>query len=105
MRVAMTAGRPMRIGRTRCSSSAICTARSTRSSSPSAYTMRLGASRAAWNTGRMNMPVWVMKRVSDCRYASRSAIGRVATPDASAAFATAGAMRRMRRESNGVGMR
>jgi hypothetical protein len=33
-----------------------------------------------------------------------SAIGRVATPLSAAAFATAGAMRRMRRESNGVGM-
>jgi len=34
-----------------------------------------------------------------------SAIGRVATPDFSAARATAGAMRRIRRESNGVGIR
>ncbi len=34
-----------------------------------------------------------------------SAIGRVATPDSAAAFATAGAMRRMSRESNGFGIR
>jgi hypothetical protein len=67
--------------------------------------MRRGASRAAWNTGRMNMPVCVTKRVSDWRYASSSAMGRVATPDASAALATAGAMRRMSRVSNGVGIR
>ncbi len=33
-----------------------------------------------------------------------SSIGRVATPDASAALATAGAMRRISRESKGLGM-
>ena len=33
-----------------------------------------------------------------------SAMGRVATPVSMAAFATAGAMRRMRRGSNGEGM-
>ena len=34
-----------------------------------------------------------------------SAIGRVATPESAAACATAGAMRRIRRESNGFGIR
>ncbi len=34
-----------------------------------------------------------------------SAIGRVATPESAAAFATAGAMRRIRRESKGLGIR
>ena len=33
-----------------------------------------------------------------------SAIGRAATPDAAAASATAGAMRRISRESKGLGM-
>ncbi len=33
-----------------------------------------------------------------------SAIGRVATPESIAALATAGAMRRIRRTSKGVGM-
>ena len=44
-----------------------CTARSVRSSSPSANTMRWGARRAAMNTGRMKRPVWVTKRSSDSR--------------------------------------
>ncbi len=105
MRALITAGRPTRIGLTRRSSSAICTARSTRSSSPSAYTTRLGDWRAALNSGRINMPVCDTKRLSDSTYASMSLIGRVATPEASAARATAGAMRRISRESNGVGIR
>jgi hypothetical protein len=53
----------------------------------------------------MNRPVWVTKRVSERRYASRSAIGRVATPDSAAARATAGAIRRISRRSKGLGVR
>ena len=59
----------------------------------------------ALNTGDMNSPVWLTKRSSDRRYASRSAIGRVATPDSFAACATAGAIRRISRLSKGFGIR
>jgi hypothetical protein len=48
--------RPIRIGMAIPSSRTTCTARSTRSSSPSAKTMRLGASLACEKTGFMIMP-------------------------------------------------
>ncbi|KAG1529574.1 hypothetical protein G6F50_017905 [Rhizopus delemar] len=94
MRVNSTEGRPTRMGRARPSSPTTCTARSTRSSSPSANTMRAGPpSRtmrlAAENSGFMNAP--------EC--------GRVATPPSIAALATAGAMRTIRGGSNGLGIR
>ena len=103
-RVAMTDGRPTSSGFASPSSMTVCTARSTRSSSPSAYTTRFGFERAASITGRMNIAVCSTKRLSERRYAPMSSIGRVATPDARAASATAGAKRRISRESNGFGM-
>ena len=48
-----TSGRPIRIGRSSVSSSIALAVRSTRSSSPSAKTMRRVASFEASNTGRM----------------------------------------------------
>ncbi|CFP65620.1 Uncharacterised protein [Bordetella pertussis] len=56
MRISITDGRPTRMGSASFSSITVCTARSTRSSSPSAYTTRLGACLACWNSGRINWP-------------------------------------------------
>jgi hypothetical protein len=56
MRFMITAGRPTRIGLANPSSMTTCTARSTRSSSPSAYTMRFGAALAAVKTGFISSP-------------------------------------------------
>ena len=52
----MTAGRPTRIGLASPSSTTTCTARSTRSSSPSAKTIRFGAFFAAWKIGFISRP-------------------------------------------------
>ena len=48
----------MRIGLASPSSITTCAARSTRSSSPSVYTMRLGACFATVNTGLIVRPDW-----------------------------------------------
>ena len=53
----------------------------------------LGRRLAASNTGSIGRAGLVYERVSWSRYASKSSIGRVATPLSMAAFATAGAMR------------
>ncbi len=58
MRAAMTSVRPTSTGRASPSSTATCAARSTRSSSPSAYTTRFGACLAAANTGSIVVPDW-----------------------------------------------
>ena len=65
---------------------------------------RFGAVFACSNTGFMMSPERNTNRLSRSRYCSKSAIGRVATPDSIAAFATAGAMRRISRGSNGFGI-
>src|SRR5205807_8329172 len=65
---------------------------------------RRGADFAAENTGFISSPKWYTYCVIESRYASRSAIGRVATPESIAAFATAGATRAIRRGSKGRGM-
>ena len=62
-RLAITAGRPIRIGVAIFSSMTTCTARSTRSSSPSANTMRdfpppATAFFAVAKIGFMNVPEW-----------------------------------------------
>ncbi len=51
------------------------------------------------------MPERKTKRLRRSWYASKSSIGRSATPLAIAALATAGAIRRIRRWSNGFGIR
>src|SRR6187399_711913 len=56
------------------------------------------------NTGFITRPERNAKRSSSAVYSSKFLIGRVATPDSIAAFATAGAMRRISRGSNGLGI-
>ncbi len=105
MRACTTSRRPTSVGRAMPSSTTCCTARSTRSSSPSQYTTRLGASLAAANIGFMMRPDWYTKRLSRPRYPSKSVTGRVATPESIAACATAGAILAISRGSNGRGIR
>ncbi len=67
MRMSITSGRPIRIGFASPSSTAICVARSTRSSSPSAKITRFGARFAAWNTGLMIVAEWYTNELSRSR--------------------------------------
>src|SRR6478672_993001 len=67
--------------------------------------MHFGACLAALKIGFISSPECQTKLVSRARYASKSSIGRVATPESIAAFATAGAIITMSRGSNGFGIR
>ena len=66
MRAAITAGRPMRMG-----DELLVERHLHRAQHALVFAFGIGdapgAARAAANTGRMNMPVWVTKRVSDWR--------------------------------------
>ena len=57
----------------------------------------IGCQAAIYQSVRISSP-------SLATYACMSSIGRVATPASAAALATAGAMRKIRRVSNGFGM-
>ncbi len=67
--------------------------------------MRLGSFFAAVKIGFIRSPDVYTNCVSRSLYASKSAIGRVATPESIAALATAGAIITMRRGSKGLGIR
>ena len=109
MRSSTTFGRPTKIGRAIFSSTTTCTARNTRSSSPSAKTTRVPYSLVFFfanaNTGFMNVPLWYTNCCKDSVYCAMSSIGRVATPESIAACATAGAILTIKRGSNGFGIR